>query len=258
MNVSSVNPASSESSLRFPRLGVWLLSLCIGFVPGCGFAADALLDAIDDELNGDDPKPAPVDNTPDGPAGDTVVEVDLADGERRVVGAPFDDPGTGVGDGANDRMLVWDRDDLAVYAVDLASGTRDLISGASEGSGPDLESVSALALGAPGSLFVLHTGTNGPEVLLIDLSNGDRTAVSGLLVGSGPSLDAPASLSYVSADNSLLVWDNDPGELLAINTSTGVRTVVASASVGSGSTPVDVTGAAVDEARIVGSSCYGT
>jgi len=250
MSPYTVNMASSETSFRFPRLAVLLLSVCVGFVPGCGLAADALLDVIDDEINGggDNPSPLPVDNTPDGPAGDVVVEVDLADGERRVVGAPFDDPGTGAADSGNDRMIVWDRDDEALYAVELTSGTRDLVSGADLGSGPRLTAVSALAAGAPGSLFLLRTGLNGPQVVLVDLSNGERTAVSGLLVGSGPMLDAPATLTYVSADNSLLVWDNDPGELLSIETGTGIRSIVADDDEGSGPTPSDVRGAALDAA----------
>ena len=248
MSCSTVSLASSESSFRFPRLATLLLSMCIGFVPGCGLAADALLNVIDDEINGggNSPEPVPVDNTPDGPAGDVVVEVDLADGERRVVGAPFDNPGAGAANAGNDSMIVWDRDEEALYAVELTSGTRDLVSGAGLGSGPKLTAVSVLAAGAHGSLYLLRDGPNGPQVVLVDLSNGDRTPVSDLLVGSGPMLDAPATLTYVSADNSLLVWDNDPGELLSIDTGTGVRSIVADDDEGSGPTPSDVRGAALD------------
>lgn len=75
-------------------------------------------------------------------------------------------------DAASNRAYVADRDSL--QSVDLDSGERRLISGASRGNGPALSRATALAIDVARKRAFI--GAPGPALFIVDLETGDRSS----------------------------------------------------------------------------------
>lgn len=104
------------------------------------------------------------------------------------------------GGGKKSRVLISDLDLDAVVSVDLATGDRSIVSDASNGSGPNLDSPYDLALDS-GNNRILLTDIDLNAVVSVDLATGDRSIVSDDMVGSGPNLSFPRGLALDSGNN---------------------------------------------------------
>jgi hypothetical protein len=142
-----------------------------------------------------------------------IVSVILETGDRTVV----TDPNTGTGpelgpsdsysaqalalDSPRNRLLVstsgYGTSSAAVTAVDLASGDRELVSGAVRGTGPGLNSLSEGLLidPRPSSDVARAFHLNTHSLLTIDLINGDRSLFS---TGYSPTIGLGPPLLYAN------------------------------------------------------------
>ena len=172
----------------------------------------------------------------------TLVAVDLASGARRTVS----DPSTGIGprfgypDGVvldGERALVLatnfdsqDKDDDdALFAVDLASGDRSIVSDSTTGEGRMFDDAGDMVL-AGNRVLVTYGG-----VMAVDLGTGDRTIVSDRSRGQGPHfLDEQGGM--VLDGNRVIVGDASDTNfrLVAVDLASGDRSIVSGEFKGEG------------------------
>ncbi len=168
----------------------------------------------------------------------SLWSVDVSSGIRALVSGPT----RGTGDTfvlAIDLALDGD-DHLAyvldvgsgvaaqIFTVDLATGDRQLISGSTRGSGPDLPQATAIVLDeARGRLLVSDDALDA--VVSVELTSGDRTVFSGP-TGIAP-LVTPLGMALDRVSDRLIVTDEGNGattdyKIFGIDLETGLRTVL--------------------------------
>jgi sugar lactone lactonase YvrE len=172
-----------------------------------------------------------------------VVRVNEATGERTLVsgtgtgtGMAFDNP-VGIVAGPGGRLYLTDQgtfaDPARVFAVDLTTGARTVVSGGGVGTGTDLTSPRGIVLTSSGQLA---TADAGGSVIGIDPATGNRVSLSN---GSGPAFTYPYGVT-VDAFGRLLV--TDPGDpalgtistLFLLDPTTGDRTILSMNGMNSG------------------------
>ncbi|GAB4570269.1 MAG: hypothetical protein Tsb0020_24940 [Haliangiales bacterium] len=175
-----------------------------------------------------------------------LVAIDPETGDRTIIS----DNDTGAGDiklgdpvdltlelgasGPTGRVLVVDSDPDVLFAIDLATGDRTVISGAGAGDGNALENPLTVSMeleaGPDGSYqstgyaLVVHNGVG--SVLAIELSNGRRTVLIDDTVGKGPLIDAPRSLWLLPENNLLLLADNGLDALVLLDRTNNDRVLL--------------------------------
>ena len=155
-----------------------------------------------------------------------VLSVDLATGDRVELSGPNVGAGPGMGntdyftlkgmalDATHNRLLVANEGignpPAAIYAVDLTSGDRTVISSASQGTGPALVQPNGIVVDASAesdhpSAFVLNNG----GISRVDLNTGNRSTFSSLspAVGLGDPLFSPQRGVFDAEQGTLLVCD---------------------------------------------------
>lgn len=166
---------------------------------------------------------------------DRVFAVDVATGDATLVsgggvgaGTSFQYPQYIAHDAGNARLLVVDpannRD--AVFAVDIATGDRTVLSDASTGLGTTFNAPGAIALSDDGSMAYM-SDTGRDVIFSIDLATGDRTIVSGGGVGSGTGMANPGGIEVLSGDQ-LAVFCHGNQRIIEIDLTTGNRTATPS------------------------------
>lgn len=220
---------------------------------GIGFAG--LQSITLDTSNAENPRALALDGILGG-----VVAVDLNNGDRTLLGV---NAGSGVlfttpqsialdtSDPANPRAVVVDSIANAIYAVNLNTGDRSVLSdddldgfginsgGRSVGSGPAFNNLTSILLDNSNPdnprLLVVDTGLHA--VIAVDVDSGDRTIISddddtnnnNAQVGTGPGLDFPTSIALDTSDPAkprLFVADADLDAVVSVDLNTGNRTVL--------------------------------
>ena len=126
-----------------------------------------------------------------------------------------------------------------LFAVDLDTGARTVLSGDGVGTGPALAFPKAMLMDeAADQLLVADLSL--PAVLAVDPSTGDRAVLSGDGVGAGPALSFPSALVMDAAQGRLIVLDIGLNAVLAVDLLTGDRTVLSDDSTGYGPRLLDM------------------
>jgi DNA-binding beta-propeller fold protein YncE len=124
------------------------------------------------------------------------------------------------------RAFVLDAGAPAVLSVDLLTGSRTVVSSATQGVGASLGGAVDLAVSPEGDRLFLV----GPSrVVGVDVATGDRTLLSTTAAGGpgrGPGLLHPTSVVLSPAGDVLLVTDAALNAVVAIDLSTGERVVL--------------------------------
>jgi sugar lactone lactonase YvrE len=155
-----------------------------------------------------------------GPAGEALLRIDPATGDRVIVS----DPATGTGPGLfnvhglaienSGALLVVNTGSRGVLRVDPVNGNRTVLSGIGVGVGRDFVIASAIAVDSAGTIFVGDFGHwqcriptplgNGflcrnsyGALVRVDPGTGDRTVISG---------DGPHNLDYGTGPAFIGVW----------------------------------------------------
>ncbi len=144
-----------------------------------------------------------------------------------------------VVDTPNNRALVLDWAQDAIYSVDLVSGARSTLSQGTSSGTTSLSLGFGLAYDAAGNrAFVTVRGSSSNSVIAVNLTTGARTVVSSLTVGTGTAFGNPLGIAYDAGSARLLVADassTTPG-IYQVDIATGNR-VMLSASPGTGTGP---------------------
>ncbi|MBI5431676.1 MAG: hypothetical protein HZA52_02475 [Planctomycetes bacterium] len=151
-------------------------------------------------------------------------------GDRLLTGGSFGFYGSGVG------------------AVDLATGNRSILSGASVGKGPGLGSELHLDLDELHGRVVV-TDYQHSAILGVDLASGDRTMIASWTVGSGARIAGPRGLSVAASGERAWVVDDWFQGLMEVDLASGVRTWISRNGDGRGPWLSKWMDVSVDEAR---------
>jgi hypothetical protein len=189
---------------------------------------------------------------------DAVFAVDLNNGDRSVLsnaatgsGTVFDFPSDITLDTSSNpaRALVVSFSLKAVFAVDLVTGDRTVLSDQSTGSGPLFSSPLDITLDtstSPARALVTDSNFVVSRVLAVDLATGDRSVLSDASTGSGTAFVTPRGIELDTSTNPAraLVTDLDLGAVFAVDLATGDRSVLSGPGNGTGPTlgrPFDIT-----------------
>ena len=173
---------------------------------------------------------------------DALIAIDIDSGARTILS----DASTGTGvnlslgindasvalDSANNRVLVTDSGLVAVIAIDLDTGDRNILSNNSAGigSGTDLQQTTAPITLDSGRALLTDSGLDA--LVAINLATGDRVILSSASVGTGSNLQNPRGITLDSGANRALVVDTSLDALVAIDLTSGDRTILSDAQHG--------------------------
>jgi hypothetical protein len=186
-----------------------------------------------------------------------LIAVDLTSGDRTVINAPTADYGANGSrlaavalDQANNLAYISDSSVDAIFAVDLASGNRTIVSDNATGTASEfaiLFGIQGIGLDKVGNR-ILVTDSYKKVMWQIDLATAYRSPVSSDAVGTGSSFDFPGKFD-VDADNGLAYYvEQNAGTLMVVDMATGNRSIVTGGGVGTGTEIVFIADVAVDVA----------
>ena len=177
---------------------------------------------------------------------DGIVAVELSDGPSNGLRTRFSTDGDGNGpemttpsgamalDSANNRVLLMDSTLDALFAVDLSSGERSVLSSDSTGVGTGFDSSAGLALHpTKPNVALVSDGRNNDVVFEVNLGTGDRTVLSPQIDPTIGSWNTPRDIVAWTPTLALVPTSSDRA-LFSVNLGTGGRAVVSSASTGTG------------------------
>lgn len=169
---------------------------------------------------------------------DDVLAVNLRDGDRTVVsdffsaGVDFSSPRDLALDAGRARLVVADLGLDAVVAVDIATGTRSILSDATHGTGPALGNPERIVVVAGLDVALVIT-RDSDDLIGVNLANGNRSVVSGATRGAGPALLNPRTVAFDELHGQALVANGDTS-ILSVDLVTGDRALLASETHGTG------------------------
>jgi hypothetical protein len=165
-----------------------------------------------------------------------LAEVDLTDYDTVTTISPEGRNGISLGwvpsavlDQTNGIVYAYSETLAAVVSIEVAGGTRSIVTGNTAGAGPELGPRTFLAFG--GSRLFAATGDFEAVVLEVDLENGNRTVVSGNGAGSGSAFLNIQGLAAGGASSTIYAADLS-GDLFAVDPSSGARSIVSPATEG--------------------------
>jgi hypothetical protein len=170
-------------------------------------------------------------------AADEIMDVNLVNGDRTILSADRSpdeclDCGSGPAflqpDGivmeSTNRAIVTDALVGAVFAVNLTTGDRTIVSGSSTGNGPlFVRPVGIILDNADNRALVADYDAN--LLLSVDMTSGNRTIFSDANsnVGTGPAFIFPAGIALDAANNRAVV---SGGNLVVVELGSGDRVIV--------------------------------
>lgn len=194
---------------------------------------------------------------------DAIFAVNLTTGDRTVISQFSTSTGAGPDFGApthlaldypNRRVLVSAYEHFAVFAMDLATGDRTVLSDNTSHAGPRFVRQRGIVLQA-GEDRALVVDTDAQALLSVDLSPtaGELSLLSAASsgVGTGPNLDFPAGLAVDQRNDRALVIERAiPGndKVVAVDLVTGDRTTLSGSGTGSGPVMTQPIEVVLDEA----------
>ncbi len=138
-----------------------------------------------------------------------------------------------------------------LFAVNLSTGNRTLVSDNSKGSGPALRAVTDVILDKDNNRLIAINGRITDEfVFTVDLATGNRTILSGVDVGEGIAFDLPTKLALDAANNRVLVTDFSGKAVIAVDLTTGNRTEFSGPNTGTGPALINPNGIVLTENNI--------
>lgn len=187
---------------------------------------------------------------------DSIFTVDSSTGERLKLFEQHVGSGPEVGElrdvviAGEDSGYLLDYGAGSLQKIDLLTGTRSEISGATKGSGPAIEYPQKMTVDSvAGVAYVLQRwdSLNSPtQVLKIDMVSGDRVIIASESVGSGPAITASRGIALNPESGLLYFADADAGAVIALNVSDMSREIVSSPDIGTGEGFIEPAGIAFD------------
>lgn len=202
-------------------------------------------------------------------ANGSVIAINLVNGARSVVSSATVGSGTAFGfavsvvydavtNPAIPRLLVSDSSVHAIFAVNITTGDRSIVSSAvPTGTGTSLQWPSQIQLDAAGNrLLIVDSHSTRNALVAMDLATGNRTTLSDATTGSGTQLSAPVALALNRANQRAYAMDGYAANLIQVDLATQARSVIYSSNVGTGAAGYDSNGVVVQPAAGIPTSLY--
>lgn len=187
---------------------------------------------------------------------DSIFTIDSSTGERLRILEQHVGSGPEVGEfrdfvvAEENSGYLLDYGAGSLQVIDILTGARSEISGASKGGGPAIEWPQKMAIDSvAGVAYVLqrNDSLNSPiQVLKIDMATGDRAIIASESIGSGPAITASRGIALNQESNQLYFADADAGAVIALNLSDMSREILSSPDVGTGEGFIEPSGIAFD------------
>lgn len=174
---------------------------------------------------------------------DKIIEVDLLNGNRRIVTGYSKNIQQTIGKGlklvsteaievdvAGDRLFVSDIGNDAIFSVNIKTGDRELLSSTSNktakvGEGIDIPSAVDIEFDANQNILYA-VDLDSDALIAIDPSDGDRQTISSKDVGLGPAFDAPMAVEIDSENSTAYVFDMSLEKIFIVDIKTGDRSIM--------------------------------
>lgn len=163
-------------------------------------------------------------------AGNVSGTADEASVDRQ---SPLDAPEGIYIDKSANLAYVTDYITRSVYTVDLASGNRVTISGASRGEGPRMIAPGSLVL-TNDKRYLYIADARDDVIYRVDVASGDRKIISSNSIGNGPDYIYPVDLVLGPGEEHLWLTEGVQQQLLRVDVTTGNRVVVSGSGMGTG------------------------
>lgn len=189
-----------------------------------------------------------------------LIAIDLSTGLRTVIsssGANGGPVGSGpvitfpsaiIMDAVNNRVLVSDLLQTTVYAIDLSSGNRSILTDNSTGTGPTLYSISTMSFDASNDRVIVFDRTV-QSMVAIDLNSGNRTVISNWEQGSGRLFEFAESMLLQEITGRILLNDAMLNSIFLVDTANGNRSTLSLGGHGTGTTSVGLASSVVWDAN---------
>lgn len=169
----------------------------------------------------------------------SLLGVDLFSGMSYVIS----DPGLNIGSGPTfDTARSVTYDDASntayildgfyfsnvstIFAVDLTTGNRQILSDNSTGSGISFSATTHIAMDTNANrVLVADAGLDA--IISVDPATGNRAIVADNSTGSGAPLNFPGAMAFDADNNRLLVANMGENSLISIDLATGERSLIA-------------------------------
>jgi hypothetical protein len=122
----------------------------------------------------------------------------------------------------------------ALIRVDLRTGTRQIISNSSNGTGDNFKTSTGIAItDDEATAYVIDSGS--PETLFsVNIATGNRTIVSNNIIGSGANFNQPTRVIINSNEDKAYIVDRNSDALYEVDLTTGNRIIVSDSGTGTG------------------------
>lgn len=146
---------------------------------------------------------------------------------------PLDGPDGIAIDGKKDIAYISDDTFERIYAVDLSTGLRTIVTGGDKGAGPQIRSPGKIATSGDGALLYISDALDD-RIYRVSIANGKRDVISDSEKGNGPVFVLPGALLLSEDEKTLYVSDGANDRVLAVDVATGNRKLVSGGGVGTG------------------------
>lgn len=133
-------------------------------------------------------------------------------------------------------IYILDRDSTGILEVDRTTGNRTLISSPSIGTGPSLNSPSAIAWDPVGMRIIAtrNNGSSNDAILTVDPTTGNRAELSHNANNPGPSFSNPAGVAVDPNTGVIYVVDPNVQRVFSVDPVTGERATISDSTTGAG------------------------
>jgi hypothetical protein len=168
------------------------------------------------------------------PSPKTIVtnSIETDDVPAKGSGDTFESGQSVVFDSGNDRALVSAASPRAIFAVDIATGDRSILSEFGSSTGTGIDTLPDHMKLDSGNNRIIGVDTTWASVIAIDITSGNRSVISNSDTGSGDLLVSPIKTALDTANGLAYVLDGT--SIIAVDLASGNRTVISSDSIGAG------------------------
>lgn len=150
-----------------------------------------------------------------------IVRMNLSNGTPDVLSTEFTSARFMRADRDENRLIIYDDSDEALYSLDIATGTRTVLSDNSgTGTGTAFANPDSLALDVAGNVAWVIQPPD--DIVEIDLATGDRTT----LAASGDGFSGLVYLAHDATRAQLAAFVRFSDRLYTVDTTTGLRTLL--------------------------------
>lgn len=154
--------------------------------------------------------------------------------EKEGDGLPMVQPNALAYDRANNRVYIPDSSRHFIFAVDLATGNREVeVARDDDASQIDVAGTKDIVYDKKNNRLFCLGPSSDDHIVQVNLTTNVRSLVSDNTSEQEPVFDSPSNLTYDGVDNKLYVYASGNKTIYAVDVSSGARTILSNTSIDS-------------------------